>query len=105
MNKNLPHIFICYIKDKDEIKEKVYFKTKIPDNLLLESDVIIDILNGTIVKSRFNIDNEEKFISEYMTKYSNQVTETVKLFFAKNRDIWNNLTKNIENLLDNKDIN
>lgn len=105
MNKNLPHMFIIFINDNGELKERVYFKTHIPDNLLVESDIIIDILNSKIEKSRLNIDDENKFIEEYMTKYSDQITEIVRVFFSKNKDIWEKFKNDVEKVINSLDQN
>ncbi len=105
MYKNLPHMFIIYTNDNGELKEKVYFKTYIPDDLLVESDIIIDILNSKIEKNRFHIKNEDKFIEEYMSKYSDQITEIVKIYFSKNKDIWEKFKNNAEKVANSLDQN
>lgn len=103
MNKNLPHIFIIFLNTNEGTKERVHFKTHISDDLLVESDVIIDILNGKIVKSRLDIKDEDKFVEKYMTKYSDQITEITRIFFSKNKDIWEKLKTDIEKIISSVD--
>lgn len=105
MNKNLPHMFIIFVNDRGELKERVYFKTHVPDNLLVESDIIIDILNGKIEKSRVDIKDENKLIEEYMSKYSDQITEITRIFFSKNKDIWEKLKTDVEKIINSFDQN
>ncbi|MEM5877917.1 MAG: hypothetical protein QXF12_03480 [Candidatus Aenigmatarchaeota archaeon] len=92
---NLPHMFIIFTNnggETEEIREKVIFRTELEENQLNDFDIVIDILNGKIVSSKVRINDEENFISEYMKKYSDQIVEIVRSYFAKNKDtLWKEL--------------
>lgn len=92
---NLPHMFIIFTNngsETGEIKEKVIFRTELEENQLNDFDIVIDILNGKIISSKFKIDDEGNFISEYMKKYSDQIVEIVRSYFVKNKDtLWKEL--------------
>lgn len=83
-------------KDRNEwtVNETAYFKDSISEKLLLSADVIIDILNGTIVKNRITDVTSEQLVEHYMGKYSDKIVEAVREFFNKNPDYWKNFVEN-----------
>ena len=85
-------------KNEWAVTETAEFRDNIPDDLLLKSDVIIDILNGKIVKNRLeNVDNQQ-LIEHYMGKYQDKVVEAVRVFFQQNPDYWERMVKSAEEI-------
>lgn len=103
MSGKLPYMFIVVSKtpsadstpndtknenNKWVITETAYFRDNMTDNLLVSSDLIIDLLNGKIVKKRDSSKTDEELLEHYMTKYSEKIVEAVREFFTKNPKIW-----------------
>ena len=94
-------------KDRNEwtVNETAYFKDTISENLLLSADVIIDILNGRIVKNRITDVTAEQLVEHYMGKYSDKIVEAVREFFKKNPDHWERFVKEASQLAEELNSN
>ncbi len=105
MSGKLPYMFIVVSKtpsndstpnntknenNKWVITETAYFRDNITDNLLYSSDLIIDLLNGKIVKKRDDLREDSELLEHYMAKYSDKIVEAVREFFTKNPKTWEN---------------
>lgn len=66
-----------------DIVEETNFVDSISKKRLEESSVIIDILNASVVKSRYS-DNHNKVYQYYMEKYKNDVEKACTEFFKRN---------------------
>lgn len=80
------------------VLETVYFKDDIPKNDLLSADIIIDVLNGKIVKNRFTESDEQELIEYYMGKFSDKIIEAVRQFFHRNPKSWESFIQSAQNI-------
>lgn len=48
-----------------------------------EAAVIIDVLNGTVVKNQFSGNSDEEVVNHYLTKYKAQVTQAMDIWLTQ----------------------
>lgn len=97
----LPYMIIIQkyskINDKDCLVEEAHFEERISDEHLLSAHIIIDILNGKVVKSRDERE-ESVIVEEYNKKYSEKIIQAVRNFFIKNSEMWKNFIEEANKL-------
>lgn len=64
-----------------DVSERPMIVDRVSDKMLNEASIIIDLLNTTLVKNRFQGTGEEKKIMEYyLGRYSQEVTEGMQIW-------------------------
>ncbi len=63
--------------------EKPSVVDRVNDTQLVKSGVIIDVLNGKVVKNGFPETPEEEVVNYFLSKYKEQVTEAMDIWLSR----------------------
>lgn len=66
-----------------EVHEMAHFLDYIPKKMMIQAFVIIDILNGKVIKNR-PMNDDDKVFEYYMDKYKDKVQEALGRFLLMN---------------------
>ena len=70
-------------KRKEDTIEHVYYVDRISDKIIINSHTIIDIINNTCTKTRFENVSNNKIVSHFLKKYKVHVEITKAKYFKK----------------------
>jgi len=68
--------------DSWETTESMILVDRVPKNKVYTASIILDLLNGKVIKNRFDVADATVF-REYMNRYSEDVTDALKMWGAK----------------------
>lgn len=67
-----------------DVTERPVIVDRVSDKMLTEASIIIDLLNSTLVKNRFQSSGQDnKVLEYYLGKYSQEVTEGIKIWTSQ----------------------